>query len=106
MVGIDMVSIQRIKAIQHKDMFVQRVLSEHEQATYHSFSSMMRKDEYLAGRFALKEAIIKVVDEFISMKDIEVEITNKKLSFTHQGDVIYCSLSHDKDYAIAVAFKK
>lgn len=103
MIGIDLVSVQRIANVKQRTMFVDRVLTKQEQEHFYRFNNKNRQNEWLAGRFALKEAIIKVIDEFISMSEIEVQVSNKKLFFLYQGDTIHCSLSHDQDYAIAVA---
>jgi holo-[acyl-carrier protein] synthase len=103
MIGIDMVSIKRIADIKYKEMFVKRVLTISEQARFYSFTSLARQHEWLAGRFALKESIIKVIDEFIAMSDIDIKVTHKKLSFLYQNQVIHLSVSHDEQYAIAIA---
>lgn len=103
MIGIDMVRIQRIAQVKQRDKFIKRVLTLDEQEIYHGLSTVRRQNEWLAGRFALKESIIKAIDDFISMSDINIQANNRKLSFTYKEQVLQLSLSHDEDYAIAIA---
>lgn len=104
MIGIDMVRIQRIAQVKQRDMFIKRILTLDEQEIYYNLSTLRRQNEWLAGRFALKESIIKAVDGFISMSDINIQVNNRKLSFVFNEQILQLSVSHDKDYAIAVAF--
>ncbi len=106
MIGIDMVSVDRIRDIKHKEKFLCKVLTSHEINQYHSLTNPDRQDQWLAGRFAAKEAIIKVIQPFISMSDIELEIRNDKLLFHYNDSIIHVSISHEKNYAIAIALLK
>jgi len=103
MIGIDMVCVERIKNVKHKEAFLAKVLTSNEINQYHRFNNPTRQDQWLAGRFAAKEAIIKALPTFISMSDIEIVVVNNKLVFHHLSNTIHVSISHEKDYAIAIA---
>ncbi len=101
-IGTDIVEISRIQPDLAK-----RILSESELITYESFSSMHRKAEFLAGRFAIKEAISKALSHIsfeLSMNEIEIrndeygkpylvceKLKNYKFSL---------SISHERAYAV------
>lgn len=106
MIGIDMVRVDRIRDIKHKERFLSKVLTSSEINQYHLLTNPNRQDQWLAGRFAAKEAIIKVIQPFISMSNIELENRNKKLVFQYNNFTIHVSISHEKDYAIAIALLK
>lgn len=105
-IGIDLVEH---KDIQDKDeRFVKRVLSSVEYSYYQTITNKKRQVEYLASRFASKEAIFKCFQktEFIfRFSDIsilndengapyvEMKATDKKLQI---------SLSHTDSYSVAV----
>ena len=60
-IGIDLVELHRIEAIlKRKPRFTQRVLTPKE-LTYFQELSLKRKIEFLAGRFAVKEAYSKAI---------------------------------------------
>jgi len=103
--GIDIVNIKRIKKSVSKygEKFIQKVLSDKEIEEM----PKVKKEEFIAGRFAAKEALVKACGIFLnfnavtilndsngkpSVVKIPVEIKNKK---------IHLSISHDSDYAAA-----
>lgn len=102
-VGIDIVELDRLKDI--KDGFVKHVLSKEEIEVFNSYSDS-RKIEYLGGRFAAKEAIIKCLSniEIPKMPDITI-INNKdgKPIVNYKDYDIDLSISHEKHYAVAAA---
>lgn len=58
-IGLDLVELQRIeRAMGRTEKFQQRILTERELAIFHTLSDP-RKIEFLAGRFAAKEAYAK-----------------------------------------------
>ena len=63
--------------------------------------------EHFAGKFAIKEAVIKSIDEKILPLDIEIYYKNSKpqikLKKFHSKYSFKISMSHEKDYAIAIA---
>ncbi|RSK25662.1 holo-ACP synthase [Bacillus sp. HMF5848] len=105
--GIDIVELERIeKLIERQERFVDRILTESEEITYRQLSAK-RKIEYVAGRFAAKEAYAKAVGtgigEHLAFTDIEIGIDEKGKPLivrpsTYQAHV---SISHSRDYAVA-----
>ena len=114
-IGIDLVETNRIREILRKygARFADRILGKSELAAY-----VQRGDKvnFLAGRFAAKEAVIKSLGRFIEKRPAynEIEIVNDEtgnpcLNFSgpageilrHQKCLI--SISHEKHYAMAVA---
>ena len=58
--GVDNVELSRIqKALTRSERFVEQVLTAVELEKYNSFQSTARKTEFLAGRWAAKEAFSK-----------------------------------------------
>ena len=107
-IGIDIVELKRIAAAIHRhEGFVTRILTEKEQNYFHKLSQS-RKVEFLAGRFAAKEAFAKAVGSGIgkSLSWQEVEIIpdeNGKpiLKCEKESGKIHLSISHSKEYAVA-----
>lgn len=106
-IGIDLVEH---KDILHKDeRFIQRVLSEEEYQYYQMITNKQRRVEYVASRFACKEAIFKCFqesDQGYNFKDIS--ILNKKngapyILILNKESKLQISLSHTDNYSIAVA---
>ncbi len=59
--GVDNVELSRIqKALTRSERFVEQVLTAVELEKYNSFQSTARKTEFLAGRWAAKEAFSKL----------------------------------------------
>ncbi|WP_209125120.1 holo-ACP synthase [Alkalihalobacillus sp. BA299] len=106
--GIDIVEIKRIqKAIERTDKFVMRILTHNERKKYNDLSSK-RQIEYLAGRFAAKEAFVKALGTGISKQvgwqDIEVlndKFSGKPIIYWNGDEVVHISISHSKEYAVA-----
>lgn len=106
-IGIDMVELSRIdKIVISKSSFTQRVLTEEEYAFFLSLPHK-RQVEFLAGRFACKEAFAKAWGTGIGpvgFQDIEVlnEASGapRVTRSPHQGPV-FVSISHTDQHAIA-----
>ena len=114
-IGLDIVEISRISRDigQFGDRFVRRILGEKERFIYNQ-----RKDKaaFLAGRFAAKEAVIKGLNPFLQQRpslDV-IEIVNDSTGAPKPilppeiqqrlgGAVCLLSLTHEKNYAAAVA---
>ncbi|MBN2503872.1 MAG: holo-ACP synthase [Bacilli bacterium] len=103
--GTDIVRIDRVK---HE--ICDRVLSDKELEIYASFSSNTRKKEYLAGRFAAKEALTKAFQStgmFYGFK--EMVILNDPdgrpylKSPAPEGYNVWLSISHEREYAVALS---
>lgn len=74
-IGLDIADIDRIeKAYERKNSFSERVLTDEEQIMFNSLTGK-RQMEFLAGRYAAKEAYSKAVGTGIGklgFKDIEI----------------------------------
>ena len=106
-IGIDATELERVaKIIERRPHFVERILTPAEQTLFASHSSH-RQVEFLAGRYACKEAFSKAWDTGIgkvSFQDLEI-LRDKSgaPTFTkspHQGNV-FVSLTHTDELAIA-----
>lgn len=62
-IGFDLVDIERIHKIvaREEDSFIRMLLSERERHLYERFRHPNRKTEWIAGRFAAKEAAAKAI---------------------------------------------
>lgn len=115
-IGIDIIEIDRIsKAIEKQNKFLEKLFTEYEISYY---VEKGKRAETIAGLFAAKEAISKVMGKGISgysWKDIEINHTKegapivmlhgeaKKLARDMGIDRILVSISHCKTFAVANA---
>lgn len=106
-IGIDIVEIERIEKIaMRQPRFVERILTVAERNIYETLSKR-RQLEFLAGRFATKEAVAKAVGtgitHSISWQDIEVlnDERGKPIVNAPIDSTIHLSISHSKEYAVA-----
>ena len=104
--GIDIVNINRImKSVEkHGDRFIEKILSPDEIVKI----PRVNKYEYIAGRFAVKEAFVKAAGTSLSFSGITVlnDETGKPFIASIPSDKfdlskIHVSISHDGDYAVA-----
>lgn len=105
--GIDIVELYRIEQlIQRQKKFVNRILTNDEKEVFIKLSEH-RKVEFLAGRFAAKEAYSKAVGtgigKSLSFLDIEITANNLGKPFIKKPSdyKVHLSISHSKEYAIA-----
>jgi len=113
--GIDIIKVERIRAALDKfgDRFSHRVLTDHER------KYVRNRPETFAGRWAAKEAVSKVLGlgvRGIGWRDIEVQrLPTGQPSVRLHGRAaqraeqlgmgrIALSITHESDYAVAVAF--
>ncbi|MCM2677042.1 holo-ACP synthase [Alkalicoccobacillus plakortidis] len=103
-IGIDIIELERIKkAVKRNSRFAERILTESEQAASRHFSDS-RKIEFVAGRFAAKEAFVKASGiKKISWHDIEIlnDIQGKPTMTGPIEEYIHVSISHSQAYAVA-----
>lgn len=106
-IGIDIVELQRIEHIaERQKRFSERILTENERQLYDNLSGK-RKIEFLAGRFAAKEAFSKAVGSGIgkelSFLDIEIQTDEKGKPYIRKPlyEGVHLSISHSMEYAVA-----
>lgn len=107
-IGVDIVDTNRIKEQLDNIAFIKRILSTKEFEIYESFSLEKRKIEYLAGRFASKEAIfkaIKVAEKTINYKDISILNDENHAPYVEfeylKSRKVHISISHETNMTIA-----
>lgn len=107
-IGLDIVEIPRVaKALAKSERFAERILSEREQSIFQTLSAS-RKIEFLAGRFAAKEAFSKArgsgIGKDCTFHQIEVlkgEKGEPQLYFDESLVLGFVSITHTKEYAAA-----
>ncbi len=100
-VGIDIVKVDRIKKMKevYGVKFLNRIYSRRE---LEYSLRLSRPFETLAGKFAAKEAIIKASGIKLPFKKIEILNNSTGAPFTNIPNT-KISISHEKEYAIAIA---
>ncbi|WP_144513665.1 holo-ACP synthase [Bacillus sp. FJAT-22090] len=107
-IGLDITELTRIKTIKKKTTkFEDRILTNKEKMQMQLLSEQ-RQIEFLAGRFAAKEAFSKALGTGIgkecSFHDIEIfRENNGKPSLYFKGNPVngFVSITHTKEYAAA-----
>lgn len=114
-IGSDIIEVSRIEASinNHGQRFLDRIFTENEQAYCQKFRDSTR---HFAGRFAAKEAIVKAfgtgISESISWLDIEISndehgkpqvALSPKAQNLFNDPQLHLTISHCKEYAVAVA---
>jgi len=103
-VGIDIVENERVrKAL--SPAFLRHVLSKEEIARSKEYTEK-RMVEFVSGRFACKEAIIKALSGYDSPVMSELNIINNetgKPEIKYKNYRLLISISHERNYACAMA---
>jgi len=106
-IGLDIVEIKRIKGVaERQKKFVDRILTPYEKDIYEGLSEK-RKIEFLAGRYASKEAYAKAVGtgigKHLSFLDIQVESDQNGKPFIRlpKENGVHLSITHSTEYAVA-----
>lgn len=114
-IGTDLVEVARIQSDLDKygERFIQRILGVRE---LEIFKLRADKPIFLSGRFAAKEAVIKGLGAFMTKRPPlnQIEIINdksgrpelllpSKIKTKLNGACCHLSITHDKNYAMAVA---
>jgi len=95
-VGVDIVEIKRIDF-----KIIDRVLSNEEKELFFNMSQI-RKREFLAGRFAIKEALFKAgIHESFSILNVKYDENNS--IYLENYPNVKISISHEKEYAVGFA---
>ena len=99
-IGTDIVSVKRLEA--NYEALALKILTKNEYTIYSEYSNS-RKIEFLAGRIAAKEAIIKAMKTKYLLSNIEVLLIDDNLMCNLLDYKVNISISHEKEYAIAFA---
>ena len=108
-IGIDIVNIQKFKKKPFKknQNFYKRIFSESEIEYCLKFKNSHEK---FAGKFAVKEALIKSIHEKLELSSIQTSYFNSKpivkILNSEQNYRFLVSLSHDNEVAIAVVISE
>ena len=109
-IGIDIVNVNRFKKkpLKNNQNFYKKIFSDAEINYCKKFSSPY---EHFAGKFAIKEALIKSINEKISLHEIKTSHKNSKpiVKIKNSLDKKYrfiISMSHEKDVAVAVVISE
>jgi len=110
-IGIDIVEIERlVLAVKEQPRLINRILTSDEIVIYQGFTNEHRRMEWLAGRFAAKEAFAKALNTGIGsdLSFQDIMITNQEngqpqidCSKLTQKQQVHLSISHEKHYAVA-----
>ena len=97
-IGCDIVENNRLK--NKNQEFIDYVLTEKEKLLYKE-----KGLSFLCGRFAVKEAIMKVLPNTKDLNFLDFEILNDSLGspYVVNRPDIKISISHEKNYTVAVA---
>lgn len=105
-IGIDIVELSRIeKLVNRQPKFPDRILTVKEKQRFNQLTAR-RRIEYLAGRFAAKEAFSKAagtgIGENLSFHDIEIgNDSSGKPMILKPLLQAHLSITHSKEYAVA-----
>jgi holo-[acyl-carrier protein] synthase len=108
-VGIDLVEINRFKELPYStnQSFHTKIFSEEEIDYCLKFNDSYR---HFAGKFALKEALIKSIKKKIQLSDIFTSHLNSKPQIDIKKNCgeydFHASLSHETNFAIAVVLSR
>ncbi|BBI35775.1 holo-ACP synthase [Cohnella abietis] len=119
-IGLDVVELSRMEKLlagPGNDRFVARVLTEQESKRLGSLQ-LRRRLEFISGRFAAKEAVVKAIGcgigAVVGFKDIEVlsdklgkpicslsEASIKRLGWASDSYKIHIAITHERSLAAA-----
>ncbi|TKD67463.1 holo-ACP synthase [Pseudalkalibacillus hwajinpoensis] len=106
-IGIDLIELDRIqKAVERNPSFPERILTSSEQEEYSKLSGH-RSVEFLAGRFAAKEAYAKARGTGIgklSFQDITIKKSPEGAPYIEtlsEGERIHITISHTRQHAVS-----
>lgn len=112
-IGTDILELERVEKI-GIERLSRRVLTEREREKMPSLLSLSRQREYVAGRFAAKEAVAKAlgtgIGEKLSFQDVEILSNDHgapfvqflKEEYMERDFSIHLSISHCQAYVVAM----
>lgn len=107
-IGVDLVEMDRMEKLVTNERFVKRILTADEQALFQTLGHK-RKVEFLAGRFACKEAYSKAIGtgigKEVSFQSLSI-LTNELgapffADYPHQEYTAHVSIAHTDTMATA-----
>ena len=105
-IGIDFVAVKRLRRL---TALSAKILHTEERVIFANLLTKRRKREFLAGRWALKEAVQKILTHPVVFSQYSIVLQANRLVIQQSKDLIpnsdqiALSLSHEKKYAVAVA---
>lgn len=98
-IGCDIVENKRL--VDKSDKFIDLILTDKEKELY----KQRNKVEFLSGRFAAKEAVMKCLPNTKEIKFTDIEVLNDETGkpYCNIKGIEDISISHEKEYTIAVA---
>ncbi|MFC2947785.1 holo-ACP synthase [Virgibacillus sediminis] len=108
-IGLDIVDLERIsRSLQRGSRLAERVLTPKEKKRFMEMGNPRRKVEFLAGRFAAKEALAKAAGTGIGKLSFQhIEVSSDKggapaiRAKGYEDSKLFISITHSKDYAAA-----
>ncbi len=100
-IGVDIVDLRRLDITNRH--FVERILTPNELLVFDNKATSKQKREYLGGRFAGKEAVMKAFCKGIGeMSFQQIEILNNECGAPYLNiENANISISHEKNYVVA-----
>ena len=100
-IGVDLVDLSRLD-LSHRH-FIERLLTPKELEIFDLKATEQQKREYLGGRFAVKEAVLKAIGTGLGgMAFHDIEVLNKESGEPYLNiPNALVSISHDGNMAIA-----
>lgn len=94
--GLDIVSVERIRRLMERPRFLQKVLTENERA-------FVKDPEFVAGRWAAKEALFKTGCGAKTFREVEIlPGESGKPEVVRPNGNFMVSITHEKQMAAAV----
>lgn len=103
-VGVDIVEVARIEEAMKNLRFLERILTPSE-------LKLATNVQFVAGRWAVKEAVAKAVSVRLTWQDVEILPDEngrptahvKNASFNSETDRLHVSISHERGHAVGLA---
>ena len=106
-IGIDIIEVSRFRRKKYEENrdFYKKIFVKSEINYCLKFKNSA---ERFAGKFAIKEAVIKSIPEKIGPRDIEIVYANRKPRIRLKSSLVkkydfMVSVSHEKEFAIGIA---